>query len=66
LRSNGDQPEYGDIRRAIIGRFTIGQAADAIRYASSRFPDAVKYGFVVWNEMQDGFVAWSPLWQEMR
>jgi hypothetical protein len=66
LRWNGDQPEYNDIRAALIGRFTIGRSADAIRYASSRFPEAAKYGFVVWSGLQDAFVAWSPLRQEMR
>jgi hypothetical protein len=66
LRWNGNQTEYGDIRAAVIGRFTRGRSADAIRYASSRFPEASKYGFVVWNGMQDAFVAWSPRWLEMR
>jgi hypothetical protein len=66
LRWNGNQTEYGDIRAAVIGRFTRGPSADAIRYASSRFPEASKYGFVVWNGMQDAFVAWSPRWLEMR
>jgi hypothetical protein len=66
LRWNSDQTEYNDIRAAVIGRFTAGPSADAIRYASSRFPEASKYGFVIWNGMQDAFAAWSPLWQEMR
>ena len=34
---------YHDIRAAVIGRFTTGPSADAIRYASSRFPEASKY-----------------------
>jgi hypothetical protein len=66
LRWNADQTEFNDIRAAVIGRFTIGLRADAIRYASSRFPDASKYGFVIWSGLQDAFVAWSPLRQEMR
>ena len=66
LRLNSDQPEYNDIRRAVIGRFTIGPSADAIRYASADFPDGSNYGFVIWHGIQDRFVPWSARWQEMR
>jgi len=67
LRWNGGQSEYNDIRRAVFGRFTVGdESADAMRYASSRFSDASKYGFALWSRPLDSFIPWSPDWLEMR
>ncbi len=67
LRWNGGQSEYNDIRKAVFGRFTVGdESADAIRYASSRFSDASKYGFALWSRPLDSFIPWSPDWVEMR
>ena len=66
LRGSGGQTEYSDIRSALLGRFTIGRRLDAIRYASSRFPNEYRYGFVIWNGTEDPFVRWTPAWQEMR
>ena len=67
LRASTDQTEYSDIRAAVIGRFSGGdRRADAIRYASSRFPSQSRFGFVLWDGASDAFRPWSPLWQEMR
>jgi hypothetical protein len=67
LRGAGGQSGYKEIRAALIGRFTaFDRRADAIRYASSSFPDQSKFGFAIWNGSQDAFVAWTPAWQEMR
>jgi FG-GAP-like repeat len=72
LRGAGDQPEYSDIRAALLGRFTLitspSRRLNAIRYASARFPEASRSGFVLWYGAgrQDAFVPWTPHWQEMR
>jgi len=67
LRDSDGQSEYKDIRAALLGRFTPNDSrVDAIRYASARFADAFKYGFVLWDGTQDAFAPWTPGWQEMR
>ena len=67
LRGPGGQPEYSDVRKALLGRFGAGdRRTDAIRYASSAFPYAYKQAFVIWNGTQDPFAPWSPALQEMR
>jgi hypothetical protein len=67
LRDEGGQPEYWNIRSAVLGRFTAGdQWLDAVRYASNRFDAPSKYGFAIWNGTQHSFTPWSPAWQEMR
>jgi hypothetical protein len=67
LRDDGDQPEYGNIRAALLGRFSAGDTwLDAIRYASPRFPGQFRYGFAIWNGTQPAFTPWTPAWQEMR
>jgi hypothetical protein len=67
LRGPGGQPEYSDVRKALLGRFGAGdRRTDAIRYASSAFPYAYKQAFVIWNATQDPFAPWSPPLQEMR
>jgi hypothetical protein len=72
LREDGGQPEYSDIRAALLGHFTLPtvpyRRLNAIRYASAQFPDDSKSGFALWygTGTQDAFTAWSPDWQEMR
>jgi hypothetical protein len=67
LRGSGNQSEFKDIRAALLGRFTANdRRVDALRYASSRFSAESKYGFVIWDGVQDPFTPWTPGWQEMR
>jgi hypothetical protein len=66
LRNAGGQPEYRDLRAALLGRFTWTRRVGAIRYASSQFAMQFRYGLVIWNGAQDAFVPWTPGGQEMR
>jgi hypothetical protein len=65
LRGSGDQSEYADIRKVLVGRFTPDERDDALRYEQVRYLEGTtwkyKVGtrFVGWDGTADAFRLWS-------